>query len=283
MIKNSFARRPFEKVFGSDTSFMQPKTFRRGETIFKAGDPITDLYIVQSGVASVGVHRAGKTIEIVQVGIGQLLGEEALWGRQQWGANAVANNDIKAMPIAAKEAIAMLSSGSSLIQIFLKGLVEKERTWWSTLLSIRGEADPTPCPPEKITQLFAVLYQAASYTGTHKKGATVVVWPAFKKYCQRVFLESPVRLEQAVNILVKLGAAKLEMIPCETDPEAPDELGFVHFTDLERVKRFYEFYRALTFTKSGKGRAAPKPDDSSLEILKEIEAWNRVGKVVVVA
>jgi hypothetical protein len=258
----------------------QPKVFRRGETVFKAGEPITHLYIVQSGVASVAIERGGKAIEIVQVGLGQLMGEEALWGRTEWSATATANNDIRALPIEAKEALTMLRSGSPLIQIFLKGLIEKERAWWDTLLEIRSEADTTPCPSDCVTQLFAVLYQAATYTGTEKKGATVVVWPAFKKYCQRVFLESPVRLEQAVNILVKVGAAKLEMIPCETDPEAPDELGFVHFTDLPRVKRFYEFYRSVQFARPGaKKQPMPKPDDTTRDILREIAEWNRNGKV----
>jgi hypothetical protein len=257
----------------------QPKLFRRGETIFKAGEPIEVLYIVQSGIAAVSVDRGGKNLEIVQVGTGQLLGEDAIWGRKQWSATAVANNDVRALPNEVAEALKLLNSGTALIQMFIKGVVEKERNWWNTLLEIRGEADPTPCPPEKVTQLFAVLYQTATYTGTVKKGATVVVWPAFKKYCQRVFLESPVRLEQAVNILVKVGAAKLEMIPCETDPEAPDELGFVHFTDLERVKRFYEFYRAASTARPGKNQPAPKADDTSRDILREIAEWNRNGKV----
>lgn len=263
----------------ADTSPMQPKTIRRGDFVFKADDPITHLYIVQSGVAAVTVQRGPMSIEIVQVGLGQLLGEEALWGCKTWGATATANNDVRVMEIEIKEALAMLKSDNSLIQVFLKGIVEKERTWWNTLLSIRTEDDPTPCPPERVTQLFAVLYQAATYTGTQKKGLTVIVWSSFKKYCQRVFLESPVRLEAAVQILVKLGAAKLEMIPCETDPDAPDELGFVHFSDLERVKRFYEYYRIAHFGSAGKGQSIPKPDPTSADIIREIAAWNRNGKV----
>jgi hypothetical protein len=258
---------------------MQPKTIRRGDTVFKAGDPITELYIIQSGVAALNVQRGDKSLEVAQVGMGQLLGEEALWGAKTWSTTAVANNDIRVMPIDLKEAVGMLKSGSPLIQMFLKGIIEKEHTWWDTLLAIKTESDPTPCPPERVTQLFAVLYQAATYTGTQKKGHTVIVWPSFKKYCQRVFLESPVRLEAAVQILVKVGAAKLEFIPCETDPEAPDELGFVHFSDLERVKRFYEFYRQAHFGKSAKGQAAPQPDPTSVDIIREIAEWNRNGKV----
>lgn len=262
-----------------ESSSKQPKIFRRGETIFKTGDPISQIFLIQSGLASVSIVRGGKAIEIAQIGVGQILGEEALWGHKQWGTTAVANNDVRAMPMEAAQAIAMLGSGAPLIKIFLKGLIEKERSWWSTLIEIKSEADPTPCPPSRVTQLFAVLHQAATYTGTVKKGATVVVWPSFKKYCQRTFLESPVRLEQAVNILVKLGAAELEMIPCETDPEAPDELGFVHFKDLDRVRDFYQFYRSYYYSKVHSGDNLPKTSDANLAILKEIAEWNKNGKV----
>jgi len=108
---------------------------------------------------------------------------------------------------------------------FFSRIDRKQEVGWKALAGLRAEHDSTPCPPGRVTRLFAVIHQAATYTGTRKKGEVVVVWPTFKKYCQRTFLESPVRLEQAVNILVKLRLATLEMIPCETDPEAPDELG----------------------------------------------------------
>jgi hypothetical protein len=172
----------------------------------------------------------------------------------------------------------VLTSGAPMIKAFVRGLLEKQRSWWSSLIDIKTEVDPTPCPPERVTKLFAVIYQVASYTGTRKKNETTVVWPTFKKYCQRTFLESPVRLEQAVNILVKQGCARLEMIPCETDPEAPDELGFVHFSDLDRVKSFYEFYRALYFTPP-KGDGLPQTDKANLAILREIDEWNKNGRV----
>jgi hypothetical protein len=145
------------------------------------------------------------------------------------------------------------------------------------LLSIKLEADPTPCAPARVVKLFATVYQVASYTGTYKNGAMVVTWPTFKRYAQRTFLESPVRLEQAVNILVKLGYARHEMIPCETDPDAPDEVGFVHFTDLDRVKRFFEYCRKVRNSPSD-GHPL-EADEANLAILREIAEWNSIGRV----
>jgi CRP-like cAMP-binding protein len=255
----------------------QSRVFKRGDFIYRAGEPVTHIYLIQSGLASVTVTRGNKKIEIAQVIAPQLLGEEALWGSVCWETSAVANNDVRAVPVEIATARTLFTSGSPLVQLYAKSIVHKQQAWVDSILQIKLESDPTPCAPDRVVKLFATIYHVASYTGTQKKGATVVVWPTFKKYSQRTFLESPVRLEQAVNILVKLGYAEHEMIPCETDPEAPDELGFVHFKDLDRVKKFFEFYRGQHF--SGSGGLTPKPDEANLAILQEIEIWNAKGKV----
>lgn len=254
-----------------------PRVFRRGDVIYRAGEPVTHIYMVQSGLASVQVERGDKAIEIAQVGASQVLGEEALFGAQEWSASAIANNEVRAVPIDVASARALLGSGSQLAKVHARGLMEKLRAWSDELVGIKLENDSMPCPPDRVVKLFASIHTTASYTGTRKGDAVVVVWPSFKKYSQRTFLESPVRLEHAVYILVKFGYARLEYIPCETDPEAPDELGFVHFTDLDRVKSFYEFYRRRQFGEPGAEN--PLEDTENLAILLEIEAWNENGGV----
>jgi hypothetical protein len=69
------------------------------------------------------------------------------------------------------------------------------------------------------------------------------VWPSFRKYCQRVFGESPVRLEQLVYLLSTLGYVELEMVKSDTDPDGPEELGFVRFKDIAQIENFAEFFK----------------------------------------
>jgi CRP-like cAMP-binding protein len=255
--------------------------FKRGQAIYKAGDAATHIYLVQSGLVSVNATRQGTVIEVSQVIANHILGEEALSGATHWSLDAVANNDVRLLPIPLAQARKLLDSGPALLKVYSNALLEKQKAWSNSLLDIKLESDPTPCPASHVVKLFAALYHTATYTGDSKNGVTKVVWPTFKKYAQRVFLESPVRLEQAVNILVKLGYARLEMIPCETDPDAPDELGFVHFSDLDRVRSFFEFYRGHYFS-AARGMPAsrsPGADETNLAILSEIESWNALGKV----
>lgn len=256
----------------------EPKTFQRGEVIFKEDDPISCVYVVQAGIISLTVERGGTRIELSQVQTNQLLGEEALWGADRWESDARANNEVTLMPIDLTTTLQLWRSALPLGRALGQSLVEKHRRHTHALRELQMESNPTPCPEERVTKLFAVLYHSAVYTGTHKPGKVTVVWPAFKKYCQRTFLESPVRLEQATYILVRLGYAELEFVPCETDPEAPDELGFVHFKNLEVVREFVDFHRKL-MASNGKPPEL-KIDQAHQAILQLIELWNSKGKVL---
>ena len=251
--------------------------FRRGEPLFLAGEPVTHLYLIQSGLVALIIGRDGQSQEFARIPTAQLAGEEALWGVNAWSMSAVAQNEVQALPIPIADARARLSGGPPLVQLVTKSILARHFAAHQALLSLHAHEDPTPCPPERVTRLFAVIYHAARYSGTEQNGETTVVWPAFRKYCLRAFLESPVRLEQAINILTHLGNARRVMIPCETDPDAPDELGSVVFTDLPRIQAFIQLNRELAKPGSGPGGSAPDP--WQLELVQLIDRWNHEGRV----
>lgn len=249
------------------------KQVKRGDPLYNADDQLTASYLIQSGLGNLIAKKDGVEIEIVKAGVGQIVGEEAMWGGKTYSTSLMAENDIKAKMIPLRNMLTQIESSNPVLKLFLRSLSEKQKLWWQSLIELKSKVDTIPCPPEFITKLFAVIYHTASYIGEWKKsGNLAVVWPTYKKYCQRIFLESPVRLENAVYILVNTGIAKLEMIPCETDPDAPDELGFVHFTDIEKIKRFYEFTIKL--------KEFPTLENEEFKpILDGIAQWNRDGKI----
>jgi hypothetical protein len=255
-------------------------TFNRGATIFKAGEPARQIYILRSGLVSICVYSSSKIIELATISPNQLIGAEALQGGSNvWTYTAMAANDVELVPIAIEAARSWIECSPPLVKLFASSLLAKTAgVTRGTLESNIRQKDPMPCSNDRVTRLFGVLFHAATYTSTVKNGANVVVWSAFRKYCQRGFLESPVRLEQAVYILVHVGLARLEMIPCETDPEGPEEIGFVHFTDLAKVRTFYETFHRLQ-SAHVKDMIAEANDPLYTAIMTEIEKWNNNGKV----
>src|SRR5690606_31085319 len=106
--------------------------------------------------------------------------------------------------------------------------------------SMKLERDNTPCPADQAAKIFGTVYHVARAKGAEQENGEIKVeWPLMKQYAQRVFLESPKRLENAVNIFVKIGHARYEWVSNEDDPQAPEEIGFVYFSDLPLVEQFF--------------------------------------------
>lgn len=266
------------------TNWKEPKVFRKGEVIYHASEPATHVYLIQSGLVAL-MHPAGDTwLEIGKVTAPQLFGEEVLWGAEVSQSTATALNDTRVIMIPADLARTFFDRMPAALKLVFRSMIQKQNSLQGELQSVRMESDPTPCPAGAVTKLFATLYTVASYSGTAKGDETQVVWQTFKKYAQRTFLESPVRLEQAALILVKLGLARLEMVQSDSDPEAPEELGFVYFRNLELVRDFFQFYREHSFKNDLiDALDAPSiPKDRSQffrAVLEELEQWNREGRV----
>ena len=264
--------------------------FRKGDTLFKAGEAADRVFLIQTGLVSLVARKGDGHVEVAQATAPQLIGEESLWGSPTWSISAIAVNDTQAVELSVAEANAMIESIPGSLKHLLKSVLKKQRVASAEVLTHALEkASSEACPSEKIPALFAVIYHAAVSTGKRKGDRLTVVWPAYRKYCHWGLRESPVRLEQTMELLAKAGFVDLEMVASETDPDAPPELGFVHFKDVEQLQHFYRFYQeqkslgiqGAIDALSGSFEAQNDPVmQKHLVILKEIQAWNKAGKVV---
>lgn len=261
------------------------RVFAKGEILFKEGDRTTHLYIVQSGLVSLFLPRPKKNVDLFQVTTWQVLGEYALQGAATHPVSAVAMNETKVLEVPIEVIKAQLESSPQLFKLLLKSLGEKQRNTFNEIKSFKMERDSSPCPPDSTAKVFGTVFHTAKHTGKPAKdtGKITVTWPGYKQYAQRIFMEPPTRLEQAVNILVKLKLAELQMVKNDKDPEAPEELGYVHFTDLAPIERFFEFYQHYFF--KGGSTEILKVDDKSMNLVAallkvtEAEKVNRSGIV----
>jgi CRP-like cAMP-binding protein len=263
------------------------KVFKKGEALYREGEKATTVYLVQSGSVSLHLTRQKQTIELCIVGTNQIVGEHALSGGLTHPHSAVCTSETKVIELPVEAVKAQLESASQLFKFLAKGLSDKLKVVFKELQSARLERDNTPCPPDQTAKIFGALYHSARLKSETKKEGTVTAsFPAMKQYAQRVFLESPKRLEQTANIFVKLGVAKYEWTKNEDDPEAVEEIGFLHFKDadaLSMVEQFFEFYQYYYF-KGGKGELL-KTDDRVIQLTQALvdvgtgEALDRNGSV----
>lgn len=245
------------------------KTFKKGETLFKEGDKAAFVYLIQSGSVSLNIQRQKQNIELCLLGSMQIAGDHGLSGMATHPHSAVAVSETKAVELPLEALRSQVESAPQLLKVLTKSMADKLKVVMKELQSVRLERDNTPCPPDQTAKIFGTVYHVGRAKGEVKSDGTVTVnWPLMKQYAQRVFLESPRRLETAVNVFVKIGLARYEMVKSETEPDAPEEIGFVHFMDLPLAEQFFEFYQYYYF-KGGKQELL-KTDDRVMQMVSAL-------------
>lgn len=226
------------------------KLFKKGEHLFKAGDKITAVYAIQSGSVTLYLPRPKQNIEMYVVGNSQFIGEQALFGMTTHVFSAQATQDTKVFEVPVDFMKSQIEATSNMVKLYARSMGERSKYLTNELKSYRLERDNSPCPADTVPRAFAVFYHVARYLGKidPKTNRTTVDWRQMRSYCQRVFMEPIKRLEQVLNIMVKLKVVELQMVKNEEDPKRPiEELGFIHVSNIHQIEQFFEFYQHLFF------------------------------------
>jgi hypothetical protein len=228
------------------------KVFKRGEILYKEGEKVLVMYLIQSGSVNLFLSRQKNNVDLFTAISGQIVGDHALWGAATHPHSAVAMGEVKAVELPVEGVKGQLETSSQLQKFLTKSFCDKMKLLMRDLQSVRLSADNTPCPPDQTAKIFGALFHTARTKGESlKEGGIKVSWLAMKQYAQRVFGESPKRLEMTTNVFVKLGAAKYTLGKPDDNPDGPDEILSVTFSDLPLVEQFFEFYQFYYF-KGGK-------------------------------
>ncbi len=247
------------------------KIIKKGEVIFKEGEKAQVLYLIQSGQVSLQITR-GKPIELFTVGAMQVIGDHALSGMGTNPHSAVALVETRLLELPLDAVKTQLDGASQFVKLLSKSLLDRSKLLQAELKSIRMERDSQPCPPDQMAKIFATLYHVSRMKGeAQKDGSLVVPWPVTKQYGQRVFLESPKRLESAARIFVKLGLASFVMQKNEDDPEAPEEIGKLILKKPELIEWAFEHWQYYYF-KGGKTELL-KTDEKVMQVTAALVAY----------
>lgn len=244
------------------------KTYKKGEALFKDGDKIQNVVFIQSGGVNQCLQRGKKNVDLFQLGANQVLGESVLIGQAQHQTAAVATSETKTIEVAPDALKAQYEGAPPVMKMLIKSLIERLRQATNDVKSSKVAGDSTPCPDEYVPQVFGAIFFTARHKGEKdEKSETLHVdWTPLKAYCQRVLGQSPKRVEQAVNILVKLKLATYEMGKLPEDPDGPDVVVAVDFHDMGAIEAFFEFYQYYFF-KPGRGDIL-KYDDFCAQMLE---------------
>lgn len=227
------------------------KVLKKGEYLFKEGDKIQSVWIVQSGQVSLCLQKNKKHIEIMTVGAGYVFADLIVQGILTHNFSAMTTNEVKAVEVPLDNFKQQFDALHPVHKTFVKGLSEKLKWTMAEVKTVRLEKDPSPCPDECIPQVFGSIFHVLNHKGLKEAGSAKVEWMTLRQYSQRVFGESLKRLESATQVLVKLGLAEYIMGKSPDDPEGKDEIQGFMIRDLTGLEAFFEFYQYYYF-KGGK-------------------------------
>lgn len=242
---------------------------KRGEYLFKEGDKIQSILLIQTGSVQACIIRPKKNIELMNLGPSQVLGEQALAGAGVYPYSAIATTETKVLEIPVDAFKQSVEGSPQMIKFLVKSLTDRTKTLFADVKSSRMEKDSSPCPEDQVAKIFGTVFHTARHKGVKDEkdpNKISVDWTTYKQYSQRVFAESPKRLEQALCVLVKMKLASFEMGRPPEDPEGPEQIMKVQMTDLAAIEAFFEFYQYYYF-KGGTKADILKADDNCMNIL----------------
>lgn len=247
----------------------QMRNFQKGDHLFREGEKAMFVYLIQKGSVTAYLQRPKQTIELANLTPNHLVGEQCLYGSPNYNCSAIANADVIALELPIELVKSQLEVSSQAVKLVSKAMIERLKVLSQEIKSFRMERDTSPCPPEGTPKVFAALFHTVNHLGKKNSDGTVTAdWRGTRSYSQKVFLENPKRLENAMMIFVKMGMASLEMGRPEEDPKAPEELIKVHFRTLIPIEQFFEFYQHFYYKPGGQGQL--KFDEMSYTVIKSI-------------
>ncbi len=250
------------------------RVVKKGEYLFKEGDKIQSIQLVQSGGVSLCIQRPKKNIDLMTVGASQVLGEQGLLGAGTYSYSAIATTETKLVEIPVDAYKQSVEASPQMIKVLVKSLADRVKVLTNDVKSNKMEKDSSPCPEDQVAKIFGVVFHTANHKGTKdakEPNKVSVDWTMYKQYSQRVFSESPKRLEQALCLLVKLKMVTFEMGRPPEDPEGPEQIMKVHIADLAPIEAFFEFYQYYYF-KGGAKSEVLKVEDGAMNILSNLVA-----------
>lgn len=244
------------------------KVIKKGQYLFKSGEKIQSVFIIQSGQVSLCLQRNNKIIDVMTVGIGYVFADQIVLGAAQYVYCALALQELKVTEVPVETFKVQFEALNPLNKTFIKGMAERLKWAINEVKSSKNEKNSVPCSEEAIPRVFGALFHVLNHKGIKDENKAKIDWLTLKNYSQRVFGESPKRLEQITQILVKIKQGEYVMgkDPNNPDEEAPSEIQGFEIYDLPSLEAFFEFYQYYYY-KGGKTELL-KYDESNFNCLR---------------
>ncbi|MBC7459017.1 MAG: cyclic nucleotide-binding domain-containing protein [Bdellovibrionaceae bacterium] len=242
------------------------KVLKKGEYLFKEGDKIQTVFILQTGQINLCLQKNKKNIDIMNVGAGFVFADLLVLNTAQYIYSGMATQETKVVEIPIDSFKQQYESLHQIYKSFIKTMAEKLKWSVNEVKVSKLEKNPSPCADDAIPKVFGVIFHVLNHKGLKEGSSAKVDWITLRQYSQRIFGESIKRIEQASQVLVKLKLADYVYGKNPDDPESKDEIQGLKIQDMVALESFFEFYQYYYY-KGGKAELL-KFDETTYNTLR---------------
>lgn len=244
------------------------KVIKKGQFLFKTGDKIQSVFVIQSGQVNLCLQKNNKIIDIMTVGNGYVFGDLVVLGTTQYLYSGLAMQELKVTEIPLDVFKAQYESLHPNHKSFIKTMADKLKWSVNEVKNSKQDKSAVPCSEEAIPRVFGSIFHVLNHKGLKDNNKAKIDWLTLRNYSQRIFGESLKRVEQATQILVKLKQGEYVMgrDPNNPDPDAQTEIQGFQIYDLPALEAFFEFYQYYYY-KGGKSELL-KYDEANYNTLR---------------
>lgn len=244
------------------------KVIKKGQFLFKAGDKIQSVFVIQSGQVNLCLPKNNRMIDVMTVSNGYVFADLIVLGTTLYQYSGLAQLELKVTEIPLDIFKAQYESLNPVNKSFIKTMAEKLKWSVNEVKNSKQDKIAIPCSEEFIPRVFGSIFHVLNHKGLKDGNKAKIDWLTLRNYSQRIFGESLKRIEQVTQILIKLNHGKYVMgsDPSNPDSDALTEIQGFEIYDLPALEAFFEFYQYYYY-KGGKSELL-KYDESNYNTLR---------------
>lgn len=238
-----------------------PRVLKKGDYLFREGDPSEAMYVIKSGKIAVLKSKGNSEIMLAELGPGDMIGEMAFFDSKPRSASAKASVDTTVIELPFKSLNAQFKTFPEWAKAIMRTVNNHLRNANMKIKSLEKSDDETNAvfPPHTVTRLCAILSSVAKIYGEKTEAGTLVPPGVLRRYTIQIYQQPTNKMTTMTEVLQGLGHMKIEDIG-----EGKQRLTVF---DPDFLIRFVDFYNDFLFKSEDKRTAIEEKEMKTLKAL----------------
>jgi CRP/FNR family cyclic AMP-dependent transcriptional regulator len=247
-----------------------PRVVKKGEYLFREGDPSLAMYVIKSGKLGILKSKGNSEITLAELGPGDMLGEMAFFDQKPRSASARAIADSAVIELPFKALNAQFKTFPEWSKAIMRTVNNHLRNANQKIKSLEKSDEETNAvfPPHTVTRLCAILASVAKVYGEKSPdGSTLVPPGTLRKYTIQIFQQPTNKMQTLLEVLQGFGHIKIE--------DLGEGKQRITLFNPDFLVRFVDFYNDFLFKSEDKRTSI---EEKEMKTVKALLFYGRKGK-----